>query len=1109
MKIIRIVLSSYKDGGLKKFFLTMKLTLTLILFMSLQMSASVWSQTTTMSLKLKNSTLQELFTQIEKNSDYRFFYNNDEVDLNESISINVKDKTVGIILATALEGKPYSFKESENKLIVIEKIGNDFVLSGTDAQQQKLVTGKVTDQSGASLPGVSVVVKGTTTGVSSDNSGNFSLTLPANANIIVFSFIGKKTQEVKLDGKSALNVMMVEESIGLDEVVAVGYGTMKRSDLTGSLASISPKDLKNHPMTDFAQVLQGRASGVSVTNTTGAPGKEAKIRIRGANSFSGGNDPLIIIDGLPGNSDINPYDVKSVEILKDASATAIYGNRGANGVILITTLRGDASAPKVVLSTNIGMSQVRKKYDILSPADYATLANQTYGFQQYTPAEIANFRANGGTDWQNEIFRTGLKQDYQASVSGGSEKVRYLFSGNYLNETGTLINTNREKYSFRANIDADFSKRLSVSMNMSANMSDIFNADLGSGGSKENPIIQSILWSPTVPVYQADGTYTVADNVGSLGRNPVYLAKEPYNDAKKRGFGLNTNLKYKILDGLTFDGIASFGSSTDNSKSYSNILLASGNAANTALSNNFGVGETWSVQALLNYNKKFLDWHTVSATAGFEESAGSSRSVGASIRGVDSPGANYAYGTSPSGGQGYGYSSLESFFARVNYNFKSKYFLTATYRADASSKFRDKNKWGYFPSVGLSWNASEEEFIKSLGVFDKLKIRGSWGITGNQAIDSYATFSSLGTEKFAFGSSTSYYGTKPSSPANTQLRWEETMQKDLGFEASFFKSRLNVSMDYYQKETTGLLLKRKLPMYDGEYAVIQNIGQINNKGFDFSADYQIINKRDFVWNAGFNFSILRNKVINLGDDTRLYGDGYGSGIMDGPSAFVIEPGQPLGSFWGVKYLGIWSTAEAAEALKYGNKPGDSKYEDINNDKTINSDDYQIIGKACPDYTWGLNNSFSYKNFELNVLVDAVQGRQVYNIMYASAAVIIPDSKTIKLKEAADIWTTNNQGAQYPAVSTTNKNYISSSRWLQDGSYVKVRNISLTYTFPKRMTKFGDVKLSLSGQNLFTFTKYKGIDPEVSSSGNKDTDQGIDFGVYPTSKIITTGLSITF
>ncbi len=1087
---------------MKKTLMYMKLTYVIFLVSVLQaLAGNSYSQSTTLSLNMKNATVRDILGNIEDQTEFYFLYSSKIIDVERTVNIEFKKAKINDVLETLFLGSDVIFKIDGRQIVLTKE---DNLSNSVAGQEQIKVSGKVSDQSGAPLPGVTVVVKGTAKGTVTNVDGNYSLpNVPENATLL-FSFVGMKTQEIAVAGKTDIDVKMEDDAIGIEEVVAVGYGTMKKSDLTGALTSIGSKSLETQPMLNFAQALQGRASGVSASNTTGNPGQTTKIRIRGANSLSGGNDPLVIIDGIPSIYEINPSDVKSIEILKDASATAIYGSRGSNGVILITTFRGNASAPKVVVSSNISVGKVSKKYDLLDAGDYAGLTNDIYGQEMFTDSEIGLYRQNGGADWQKEIFKTSLSQDYQATVSGGEGKVKYLFSGNYLYDKGVIHNTSKERYAFRANIDIDFSKRFSAAFDINVVSSSRFNPDLGGGYGKTNPVLQSIFWSPTEEVYNEDGSYNLSDNVGSLGKNPVLLYKEPYNKPKSTVTSITSHLKYKILEGLDFNVNATINKKNVYEREYTSTYFES--VSDICLTTSDVLN--WEIQSLLNYKKTFFENHNVIATLGFEESANEARTIESTVNNVDGPTDDITTGSSPTVSQLYEYYALQSFFGRFNYNYASKYFLTATYRADGSSKFRNENKFSYFPSVGVSWVISEEGFMKDAGVFDRLKLRGSWGITGNQAVDPYGTLASLRTRYYSYGSDAKYSGTEPSSPANTELKWESTYQKDVGIDASFFNAALNVSIDYFDKKTVDILLSEKLAYYNGGYTVLRNIGEITNKGLEISTDYMVINHKDYSWDMSFNFSTVRNRVVSLGSQTQIFGELYGSGLMN-TYAFVVEPGHPLGSFWGVKYLGIWQEDEAGEALKYGNQPGDSKYEDVNNDYSINSSDYQIIGDANPDYSWGLNNTFTYKNLEFNILIEGVKGKQIYNMTYAGAAVPISETRTITLKEGADVWSTSNTGAAFPAFSSSNINYMNSTRWLQDGSFVKVRNVSIGYTLPKRACKIGEVKFIVAGQNLFTFTKYKGFDPEVNSGGDSDIDSGIDLGVYPTARLITAGIKITF
>ncbi len=1083
-----------------KILLKMKLTLMFILAGIIQVVAlDSYSQTTRLTVELRNASVVEVLRAIENQSEFYFVYNKEAINMDRKVDLDAKNLLIEEILNQLFKYTNVSYQITDRHIILSTLEAN---------QQQKTVTGKVTDQSGASLPGVSVVVKGTTSGVITDTNGNFSLLLPPDAKSIAFSFVGMKTQEVNIEGKNSVNVKMYEGNIILEEVVSIGYGTMKRSDLTGSLSSISSKDIQNHPMNDFSQVLQGRASGVSVSTTTGSPGQAAKIRVRGANSLSGGNDPIFIVDGIAMSYDlVNVNDIKSVEVLKDASATAIYGSRGANGVILITTQRGNSQKPRITLSSNIGISQVCKKYDLLDAPEYATLTNNIYGKDVYTAAQIESFRQNGGTNWQNEVFHNGLTQNYQASVSGGGNQMKYYISGNYIDEAGTLINTDRKKYNFKAALENQFSERLSLGFNLSAMKNDRHNPTMGNGGAKTNPIWSSIIWSPTESVYNADGSYNTVDDYGALSKNPVMIAKESLQDNYNQVVNVNTNIKYKILDGLNFEGIASVTRTGNENRNYNSPLLTSTSAAERSYADN----TTWQLTALLSYNKVIKDFHSFSFVLGSEESSSKDNSFGGAGTNLSINSFGYynmALGLSPSVNSGYGEWSLQSYFGRLNYNYKSRYFFTGTYRADGSSKFGKNNRYAYFPSFALSWNAADEPFIKNLNIFDKLKIRSSWGITGNQALSPYATLSLMQTQNYSWASNTKYTGYAPNGAGNPDLRWEETKQLDYGLDMAFLKNKISMSFDFFKKQTTGLLIRNALPLYDGGFNTWQNIGQIDNRGFEFDLNYTPIQKNDFSWTINFNLSTVKNNVVSLGDKSQIFGDNYAAGVLD-TNPCVVMVGQPLGSFWGYKFLGIWGSNEATEAAKFGNKPGDSKYQDVNNDHVINSTDYQIIGNSNPDFSWGMNNAISYKNFELNILLQGVQGRDVFDVTYATAAAAISESRTITLKEAANSWTTTNQNTIWPAISSTNKNFVSSSKWLQNGSYLKVRNISVSYLIPERVAKIGNLKLSLSGQNLFTFTKYKGFDPEVSSTGTSDIDSGLDFGVYPTSKIVTMGISLDF
>ena len=983
-------------------------------------------------------------------------------------------------------------------------------------QQQVAISGKVTDSAGQPLPGVTVVVKGTTTGIITDVNGNYSLSKVPSDATLVFSFVGMTTQEIPVGGKTSISLAMTEETIGIDEVVAIGYGTVKKSDLTGSLTSISDKLFEDQPMTELSQLLRGRGAGIEVTSTSGALGDPSRIRIRGANSISGSNDPLYIVDGFV-SSVYNIHDVESVEVLKDASATAIYGSRGANGVIIITTKNGShEEKPTVTITSNTQLGRVPNKYDLLDPVEFAREVNDMYpSSPPFSSADISAFESGAkGTDWQDEIFQTSLSQDYNARVEGGTKKSSFYASLGIRDQTGLLKNTKANDYNFSGKIQTKVNDRLDILVKVGLSRNSILNNSTSTSGRRLQPVYQSLIWGPTTPVYQEDGTYTKNDDYGSINVdvNPVRDLREANGTNYTRSGTLNADIKYEILEGLTVDFMGSFSQSGAENRTFSNTHISPDGAD---ASRSYSDGTSWQFTSLLNYNKTFAEDHHFGATAGYEMLASESYyfSANATNLSVESVGYNnLSLGTSKDIGSGYSESSLLSGFGRINYNYKEKYYMTATYRADGSSKFKGDNQFSYFPSAAFSWKASNEDFIRDLGLFDMLKLRASWGITGSQAISSYATLASLRSQAYMWGpySTTRYYGYAPSSPANPDLKWEETTQINIGVDMGFMDNRLGITLDYFKKNTTDLLVPKPLPGYSGngsEAYIISNLGEVQNTGFEAGINFVPVMRNDLSWEINFNVYALKNEVLDLGGNDQLLGFSWLGGNLITHNTVV---GQPLGSFYGYTYLGPWKSSEAAEAAKYGRSPGDAKYLDVDNNYVYGEDDLQIIGSSMPDFTWNLNNMISYKNFDVNILIAGSHGAEILNLSYAAAALPEYDSKTITLREAYEnVWTTSNEDTKFTGINSVN-NLRNSTQWLQNGSFVKLRNLSVAYNLPKNLIKIGDLKLTVSGQNLVTITKYKGYDPELSSTqGNADRDFGIDSGIIPPPRTFTLGVSLTF
>jgi TonB-linked SusC/RagA family outer membrane protein len=965
--------------------------------------------------------------------------------------------------------------------------------------QQTTITGTVTDSNQEPLPGVTVIIKGTTKGAVSNVDGEFTLSDVTSGSTLVFSFVGMSSQEVLVGNQTTISITMLADAIGLEEVVAVGYGTMKRADISGASANVNTSDFQDLPSIDIAESMQGRVAGLSITSNSGSPGTSSKIRIRGGNSMLGNNDPLIVLDGVAVNiglNDINPNDIASLDILKDASSTAIYGSRGANGVIVITTKTGNSDKPRIQVSTDYSFDQVANQYDLLNAADFVTLNNVTLT------------GPSADTDWQNEVFQSGHTSNTQLNITGGNEKLKYFLSGSVVDQDGLVANTGYQKYTVRSNVDTKINEKLNVSLNLTVSKTERNNTN-DNASSKGSSIWQSLIWSPTEPVFNEDGTYNRTDQYSSIALNPVMVAKNRKEDVFATTVLANSKIDYKIVDNLVYSAILGAEEIKTENATFTNQNVSPTTGSSRSYNDNF----FWQFSNFLTYKNTFNDVHRMSIMLGFEQSQNTNKGFNANGSNLATESVGYdnlALNASAGIGSYWRQSSLRSYLGRATYSLKDKYLLTATFRVDGSSKFQGDNKYSSFPSVAAGWRISEESFMQNASNIDNLKLRASWGITGSQAIQPYATMALLSPRVYSYGTPQASTGYMPSGAPNPDLKWEETTQINIGADLTMYNGRLNVTADYFKKNTDGLLQAKALPAYNGGGSIISNIGEIENKGVELSIGGEIIRKSDFSWNANANFSKLNNKVISIGDEEQIFpGGNYGSGFLTS-KVFIVKPGESLGSIYGYNFLGIWQQDEAAEALKFGNVPGDSKYEDLDGNNIIDGGDQKIIGKGLPDFTWGLNNSFAYKNFDLNIMIEGVQGRDIINLGYAGAGVAVGDARAITLEDAKNTWTESNTNTIWPKVgSSSNTDHINSSKWLQNGSYVKLRNISLAYSIPKEKLKVGDLRIVLSGQNLITFTDYKGFDPEVSSTGKSDIDQGLDLGSYPTAKSYTLGLTLNF
>lgn len=957
----------------------------------------------------------------------------------------------------------------------------------TDGDAGKTIKGVINDEQGETIIGASVIIKGEDTGTTSDMDGRFTLEAPEGA-ILVISYIGYHTQEVKVRKRSLLRVVLKEDNQLLDEVVVVGYGTVKKSDLTGAVSGVSNRQYKNQPVQRVENILQGRTPGVEVTATSGMPGASMKVRVRGTTSINKSSDPLYVIDGIISSSGldgINPSDIQSMEILKDASSTAIYGSRGSNGVILITTKQGSEGKAQVTFDASVGLSTVRKQYDLLNAYEYATALNDIRGSSTISAEDLEAYK-NGtkGINWTDLLTRTGITQDYRLAISGGNEKVKYLISGNVLDQEAITIMSDYKRYGIRANIDSEVKPWLTISAKLNASSLHKHNE----GGANWLHVTN---FSPTMELKDPETGVYNTDPYNMVGSNPY--GEIVVNDSDSYSYNLNANLTllFKIMKGLTLS--VQGGYDYDNSPSYSfRSKLDSPGAINSA-SNTSALHNYWQNTNNLTWQKQFGD-HSFTAMAVWEIS----RSWDSQLKGTGSNLNNESVGYWNLGNaairdasNSYTEFSLASGIVRANYDYKKRYFITAALRADGSSKFQGDNKWGYFPSAAIAWDIAQESFMSNQHVLDQLKLRASFGVTGNQDIAAYSTLGMLSGASYGWGTSTSSTGYWGNQFATPDITWEKTYQYDLGLDLSL--GGFNITVDWFKKQTKDLLFQKQVPKYNGGGTYWVNQGKLNNTGVEMSLTTFPV-KGAVTWETSLNASYVKNEVADLAGDDFVLTANYSD--LGGPLQ-IMKPGYPMGSFYVYQWKGF-------------DDKGSNLYQKADGSLTTNptSDDLVVKGQASPKWTVGWNNTVTWKNWTLNVFFNAATGYDRLNISRFMAASMTGVSRFITLRDAYfKGWdhVANKADALYPSLTNTdNKSYANSDFWLEDASFIKLKNISLSYRIPRRVLKFASVQLSVSAQDLFTITRYKGMDPEVYTSYD-----GLDYGAYPIPRTITFGAKIRF
>jgi TonB-linked SusC/RagA family outer membrane protein len=964
------------------------------------------------------------------------------------------------------------------------------------------ISGQVSDAIGP-LSGVSVVVKGTQRGVSTSTDGKYSISA-AKGSVLVFSSIGYDPKEIVVGDQTVINVTLTSGQSDLDEVVVVGYGTARKRDLTGSVASIKGAELNSVPSTNVIQSLAGRASGVNVSQNTGAPGAAISVRIRGTNSIQGSNEPLYVVDGFPYSSSptlLNNADIESVEVLKDASATAIYGSRGANGVVLITTKKGKTGKVVVDYDGYYGMQTLRKKLDLMNATEYANFYNEQAVNDKVNP-RFTQDQINGfgeGTDWQESIFQRAPMMNNSVTVSGGTEKTRFSVAASNFNQNGIVIGSDYVRNSLRLNLNSEISKmfKFDVSAILTRVNEERKNLDRGNrGGSLLSAALSGY---PTIGLYNPDGTYTKLAEAYTWGSNVIINPLNfiyQYKDVTRSNRVLtNTSLSFEPIKGLIFKTLAGIENTDDRNDIYRTTKFVN--------STGFASVSTPSVTSLLSENtvnyQKTLGKHTFSALAGFTYQDYVSTSLLASGNGFISDNQEtYDIGAAATQGVPASYYTkwaLLSYLSRVNYNYNDKLLATISFRADGSSRYSEGQKWGYFPSVALAYRLSQESFIKQYEVISDLKLRVGYGETGNTAINPYYTLNQLASGQVVFGDAltTSYApGTRLAGP----LKWETTTQTDVGLDLGILNNRLSITLDLYVKNTRDLLNNVSLPSSLGYAYTVQNIGKIQNKGIDMSVSADVLTN-EFKWQLGGNFSINRNKVIKLNNGSDILGETIGAALSD--NANILREGYPLGSFYGYVEKGY-------------DQNGLIAYEDFNNNGIRDAGDKRILGNPNPKFTYGLTSNMSYKNFDLSIFIQGTQGNDIYNLSAQGQNYDYGQGLNMLKEVYYNHWTPTNVNAKYPVIKALSQAQMS-NRFIEDGSFLRLKNIQVTYNLPLEKWKIKGLtkgQIYVSGQNLLTVTNYSWYDPEVNSYGSSNSIvQGVDHYVYPTAKTVTFGVRASF
>lgn len=1101
----------------------------LFLITSSILATETHSQISKVSIHADNISVRDVLKEIENQTDYLFIYNPKEVTLVQQTSIKAEEKMVADLLNDLFKDTDIYYAMEGSSIMLMKR-------AITQQSDKKQISGTITDELGDPIIGANVVEKGTTNGVITDIDGKFTFSVGDDA-ILQVTYIGYVGQEIKVGNQSILAIQLKEDTQALDEVVVVGYGTVKKSDITGSVASVKVGELREGVTTSVDQMLMGKSAGVNVVQSSGEPGGGFSINIRGASSVNAGNSPLYVIDGVPIDnsrpisqasvlgfnsnrsprnpmSSINASDIESIEVLKDASATAIYGSRGANGVILITTKGGGKDEKtKVSYQGYIGIQNPSNKLKLLNAADYKRVLNDIINAGGDEEGNRVGDIANGGkgTDWQDEITNSNaIVHDHQLSFSGGTAKTAYYLSLNYMDQEGLIRNTDFNRYSARINLQSDVNSRLKIGLNATGSyMKDHFVANGFGTNEGAGAMYAAFNFDPTYAVMDEDGKYILSP-LHTID-NPVAITEGMRSHSDSYRILASAYADYTIIEGLNAKINMGTDFMNESRKSFVSSLTKEGGNNGGLAANQNSEKSNYLIEGTLNYNKTF-GIHGLNALAGITyqrfvtsrlsntASDFPNESLEADNLGIGNQ-ETFRISNSVTGNR------LASYIGRINYSLLDRYLLTATVRADGSSRFGANNRFGYFPSAAFAWKMTNENFLKDIDFLTSLKFRASWGKTGNQEIGDFPSLSTFEQAGKAIWGGRQVTGTQPAKMPNPDLKWETTEQINIGFDFGFFNNRINGNIDYFRKSTTDMLLNLPVPQSTGYTDILSNVGRIDNNGFEFLLNTVNIDTRNFSWQSSISFSAMRNEVKDLGGiDEIIIGAGYNHVTQ----VAIQKPGLPLNSYYGWEIDGIWQKGDDFSKFTEDYRPGDLKYVDQNSDGVIDDKDRVVLGNSFPDFQWSFSNTLTYKNVDLFIFFEGVEGVDMLNGNLIDNYFPINFRRNKFSELYLNRWTEENPSNEYPSFENPLRfgRRVANSKTVQDASYVRLKTIRLSYTLPKKLLSgIQGLQLYATAENLFTITDYIGLDPAVNPNNNANFR--MDFNAYPTARSFIIGAKIDF